>query len=191
MLLKWISGFNFTGNQNWPNFLNISFVCLCWSLTLSACICMHAYVCARMCICMHERDRIELRTWLLKPPGAQSQRQNTDREIHSLHTPLASICLSAHKTSLPSSLALLSNPDLSLPILSFLYHFYVWLMHTQIAQLSRSLFPTWSIFSLVNTPLTNPSQIRSHTILSRLTADLCHSPRLSSFFPIMSKCLLA
>lgn len=77
MLLKWISGFNFTGNQNWPNFLNISFVCLCWSLTLSACICMHAYVCARMCICMHERDRIELRTWLLKPPGAQSQSSHS------------------------------------------------------------------------------------------------------------------
>lgn len=64
------------------------------------CVCAHTYVYMCMHMGMYKRDGVERRTWMLEAPGAQSQRQNTNREIHSRHTPLAPISLSAPQTSL-------------------------------------------------------------------------------------------
>lgn len=104
------------------------------------CILMCIYVC--MCVCI--KETVERRTWPLEDPGAQSQRQNTNREIHSRHTSLAPISLPPS-----TSLSLHSSPDLSLPFSSFRYHFYSWFI------CSADTNPPQSILTLVNIPPVN------------------------------------
>lgn len=140
----------------------------------------------RLFICMHmcvdKRDRTVRRTWLLGAPGAQSQRQNTDREIHSRHTPPATISLYLPP---PHCLTLRSSLDLSPPISGSLHHFYIWFMHTPNTHLPQSMFPILVNILPVNITLFNPSQILLPTILPRLTA---HLTSFALFLPSLNAC---
>lgn len=132
-------------------------------------ICMH--------MCMYKRDRVERRTWLLEAPGVQSQRQNTDREIHSRHTPLTPISLSAPQTSL-HFIVLLYALALIYPFLfqAFSIIFIFDSCTFQMLSSHNPCFPPWSIFPTVNTALSNPFQILLPSILPRLTAHLTSFP---------------
>lgn len=126
--------------------------------------------CAYVCMCMHGKRLNSAEN------TAGKEGQNTAREIHRLHTPLASISLSAHQTFPPYSLALLCNL-----IYPFLFQVFsiVSIFDSYTPKSSHNPFcPTWSISLLVNTALTNPFQILSHTTSPHLTAHLCHSPHL-------------
>lgn len=126
-------------------------------------------------------------TWLLEASGAQSHRQTTDREIHSLHAPLASISISAppsHPTTTPPY-SLTPHPIIhpSLPLSCFL-HQSLSFFHSQSKYPASPLslcFFLWSIFFQVNAPLSNPYLILYTPLPSR--PDTHTLPHLNAHLP--------
>lgn len=144
------------------------------------CLC-EALVCILMSVCVctcFERDQVEQRTWLLEAPRAQSQRQNTNRAIHSRHTSLAPISLPPSTSLSCSVLQPRSFPSYFRRSLS---HFYSWFIYTALALSHNSLLP-WSTLPPINTTLSNPFMILLPSMLPRLTA---HSHPISFFHAML------
>lgn len=120
---------------------------------------------------------MERRTWLPEAPEVQSQRQNTDREIHCHHAPLG-----------PISIYIYLPPNLPPPLYLFLVlHPWSFPSHHSISpslflQTFISLnacFPLGQCSPSVNPTLFYPSLILLSCILPRLTAQLTSFPASS------------